>query len=185
MAESLHLRDAVAALRRGGVIAYPTEAVWGLGCEPTHRAAVERILSLKKREWRKGLILIASSFEQLEPYVLRPSNSALRRAQASWPGPATWVFPASDFAPDWITGDQDSIAVRVTAHPLAAALCKAYGGAVVSTSANRQGQDPARSATQVRMMFGQRIDVVLPGALGGLERPTSIRHVTSGLILRR
>ncbi|MDB5987510.1 MAG: tRNA threonylcarbamoyladenosine biosynthesis protein RimN [Nevskia sp.] len=189
MALALQLRDAVAALRAGGVIAYPTEAVWGLGCEPTNRVAVQRILELKRRDWRKGLIVIGASFEQLEPYVQLPSNSALRRAQASWPGPATWVFPASDFAPDWISGAHelmgDSIAIRVTAHPVAAALCKAYGGAIVSTSANRQSQEPARSATQVRMAFGRRIDALVPGALGDLSRPTPIRHVASGLILRR
>ena len=181
----LHLRDALAALRAGGVIAYPTEAVWGLGCEPTHAAAVRRILAMKQRDWRKGLIIVGSSFEQLEPYVQLPSNTALRRAHATWPGPATWVFPASDFCPDWISGEQDSVAIRVTAHPLAAALCSAHGGAIVSTSANRQGQPPARSATQVRMALGRHIDALAPGALGNSPRPTSIRHVASGLILRR
>lgn len=185
----LQLRAAVTALRSGGVIAYPTEAVWGLGCEPTHSAAVNRILALKRRDWRKGVILIAADFAQLEPYVQLPSNSAMRRAQSTWPGPVTWVFPASDYCPPWISGSPeltaDTVAIRVTAHPVAAALCRAYGGAIVSTSANRQGQPPARSATQVRMTFGGGIDALAPGALGNLERPTTIRHVVSGMILRR
>lgn len=183
------LREAVRALRSGGVVAYPTEAVWGLGCEPGNSVAVGRILALKRRSWTKGLILIGARFQQLEPYVQMPSKTALRRAQATWPGPATWVFPASDFCPDWISGSReltgDSVAIRVTAHPLAAALCEAYGGAIVSTSANRANQPPALSATAVRLAFNGRIDALLPGALGGLERPTPIRHVASGLILRR
>jgi L-threonylcarbamoyladenylate synthase len=180
-----HLRAAVQALRMGGVIAYPTEAVWGLGCEPMNERAVERILSLKRRDWRKGLILIASDFAQLEPYVRLPSRNAIKRAQATWPGPATWVFPAAPEAPLWVTGDHDSIAVRVTAHPVAAALCTAYGGAVVSTSANRSGLEPARSASELRRQFPSGIDYVVPGATGGLARPTPIRHVASGMLLRR
>lgn len=179
------LRQALSALRSGGVIAYPTEAVWGLGCEPMNERAVLRLLALKRRDWRKGLILIGSAFEQLEPYVELPSKSALKRALATWPGPSTWVFPASEYAPMWISGEHDSIAIRVTAHPVAAALCRAYGGALVSTSANRSDQPPARSATQVRLAFGDALSAVVPGALGGLDRPTTIRHVASGMILRR
>jgi L-threonylcarbamoyladenylate synthase len=160
-----HLRAAVQALRMGGVIAYPTEAVWGLGCEPMNERAVERILALKRRDWRKGLILIAGDFAQLEPYVRLPSRNAMKRAQATWPGPATWVFPAAPEAPLWVTGDHDSIAVRVTAHPVAVALCAAYGGAIISTSANRSGQEPARSASELRRQFPTGIDYLVPGAL--------------------
>jgi L-threonylcarbamoyladenylate synthase len=180
-----HLRTAVAALRGGGVIAYPTEAVWGLGCDPMNERAVDRILELKRRDWRKGLILIAADFAQLEPYVHTPSRNAMKRAQESWPGPTTWVFPASEAAPLWVTGDQDSIAIRVTAHPIGRALCQAFGSAIISTSANRSGRDPARSATEVRLQLPAGIDAIVPGALGGLDRPTTIRHVASGMILRR
>jgi L-threonylcarbamoyladenylate synthase len=185
MIQRWHLNPALAALRRGGVIAYPTEAVWGLGCEPRNPNAVERLLQLKQRDWRKGLILIGADFSQLEPYVILPSRNAMKRALATWPGPATWVFPASNYAPLWITGEHDTIAIRVTAHPIASALCAAYGGAIVSTSANRSGREPARSATQVRLQFKNRIDALVPGALGGLDKPTTIRHVISGMILRR
>jgi L-threonylcarbamoyladenylate synthase len=185
MIHSWHLRPALLALRNGGIVAYPTEAVWGLGCEPQNERAVDRLLALKRRDWRKGLILIASDFSQLEPYIVMPSRNAMKRAMETWPGPATWVFPASEYAPLWVTGDQDSIAVRITAHPVASAVCAAYGGAIVSTSANRSGREPARSATEVRLQFPRGIDALVPGALGGLERPTTIRHVASGMILRR
>jgi L-threonylcarbamoyladenylate synthase len=185
MVATTHLRAACAALRAGGLIAYPTEGVWGLGCEPRNERAVDRLLALKKRDWRKGLILIAADFSQLEPFVHLPSRTAQKRAFSTWPGPATWVFPASDHTPMWISGDRDSVAIRVSAHPVVRALCLAYGGPIVSTSANRSGHPPARSATAVRLNFPGRIDAIVPGALGGREAPTPIRDVISGLILRR
>lgn len=172
-------------LRSGGVIAYPTEAVWGLGCDPQNRAAVYRLLRMKQRDWRKGLILIAADSEQLEPYIDVPSRMAWRRAAATWPGASTWVFPATDYCPPWISGDRDSVAVRVTAHPLASALCRSFGGAIVSTSANRSTEPPATSAAQARIGLRNAFDLLLPGALGGLDRPTIIRDAASGHILRR
>jgi len=179
------IRAAVETLRNGGVIAYPTEAVWGVGCEPQNRRAVERLLSMKRRDWRKGLILIASDPDQLLPYLDVPSRMAWRRATTSWPGPSTWVFPATDFCPAWISGDRDSVAVRVTAHPIARALCAAYDGPIVSTSANRSTEPPARTAAEVRRNLRNRIDFVMPGLLGGLEAPTMIRDAANGHILRR
>jgi len=180
----IRLREAVRALRAGGVVAYPTEAVWGLGCDPLNNGAVDRLLALKKRDWRKGLILIAADFAQLEPYVQLPSRSAQKRAFATWPGPVTWVFPASDHCPMWISGDRDSVAIRVTAHPVAAALCAAYGGALVSTSANRSGRAPACSVSAVRLQFPRQLDALVPGALGDLAGPTPIRQVITGYLLR-
>ncbi len=179
------LRAACAALRAGGVIAYPTEGVWGLGCEPRDERAVSRLLALKKREWQKGLILIAAEFAQLEPFIHLPSKTAQKRAFATWPGPATWVFPASDHTPMWVSGERDTVAIRVSAHPIVRELCLAYGGPIVSTSANRAGREPARSASAVRMQFPRQLDALVPGALGGQDKPTVIRDVVSGLILRR
>jgi len=182
----LHLARAARALGDGGVIAYPTEAVWGLGCDPEDFAATVRLLALKQRPMEKGLILVAHDFAALRQYVEIPSNAALKRALASWPGPHTWVFPASDRAPLWITGAHPSIAVRVTAHPVAAALCARFGAPIVSTSANRAGQPPALSATQLRRAFraDRSVDAIMPGALGGLAAPTRIRNVVDGTIVR-
>jgi L-threonylcarbamoyladenylate synthase len=185
MASTTQLRAACAALRAGGVIAYPTEGVWGLGCDPRNEAAVERLLLLKRRHWSKGLILVAAEFEQLEPYIQLPSRTAQKRAFATWPGPATWVFPASDLTPMVVSGDRDTVAIRVSAHPVVRELCLAWGGPVVSTSANRAGHAPALSASAVRIQLGRGIDALLPGPLGGLDKPTVIRDVISGLILRR
>jgi len=116
------IREAGRVMRSGGVIVYPTEAVWGVGCDPQNRGAVERLLAMKNREWQKGLILIAAHIEQVEPYIEVPSRMAWRRATATWPGASTWVFPATDHCPMWISGDRDTVAMRVTAHPVASRL---------------------------------------------------------------
>ncbi|MBK5937648.1 MAG: Sua5/YciO/YrdC/YwlC family protein [Halorhodospira halophila] len=176
---------AAAVLRRGGVVAYPTEAVWGLGCDPRRDDAVARLLALKGRPERQGLILIAAEPEQLGGFLAPLPEERAEEIRASWPGPMTWVLPASPRAPRWVSGGRDTVAVRVTAHPVAAALCRAFGGALVSTSANPSAGRPARSAPQVRRYFGTRIDALVPGRLGGLGRPTPIRDGRSGAYLRR
>lgn len=177
------LRQAVHALRAGGVIAYPTEAVYGLGCDPWNEDAVQALLALKQRSWTKGLILIAADFNQLQPFVKPVPAGILQRLEASWPGPVTWLLPARETVPDSLTGLHDSIAVRVTAHPLAAKLCRAFGGAIVSTSANLSGLRPARHVRQVRWQLPQ-LDYVMPGSCGGADRPSRIRDALSGEILR-
>jgi L-threonylcarbamoyladenylate synthase len=175
---------AVAALRRGGVIAYPTEAVWGLGCDPLNQGAVARLFELKQRPQGQGVLLIGSKFEQFADFVGPCPASALARAKATWPGPNTWVFPRKDSVPVWIVGEHAGIALRVTDHPVARELCEALGSALISTSANRHGQAAARSAGEVREMFGDDLAEIVQGELGGLERPTPIRDAISGEWLR-
>lgn len=185
MPTRLHPDLASRALANAGVVAYPTEAVWGLGCEPLNRHAFARLATLKNRPLNKGVILIASEFAQLESYLASLPKAKLKPALDSWPGPNTWLMPVAAWVPEYLTGGRDTLAVRVTAHPVAATLCRAYGGPIVSTSANISGRPPARSALQVRRMFGSRLDYLLPGETGGLARPTVIRDVVSGEVLRR
>jgi L-threonylcarbamoyladenylate synthase len=179
------LQAAARALRAGGVVAYPTEAVYGLGCDPQDRAAFERVFALKRRSSTQGVLLIAADFAHVEKYIdpATPAE-AIARARATWPGPHTWIFPRAASVPDWIAGTHAGIALRVTAHPLAAALCRAFGGALVSTSANRHGEPPARTADAVRAAFGNEVAYILDGAVGGLERPTPIRDAVSGEQIR-
>jgi L-threonylcarbamoyladenylate synthase len=184
MASRLHIDLACHALAAGGVIAYPTEGVWGLGCEPLNRHACARILRLKGRGARKGFILLASDFAQVTPFLAHVSKPKLAPALKTWPGPATWLLPAASWVPAHLTGGRDTLAVRVTAHPVARALCAQYGGPIVSTSANRAGRPPARTALAVQRRFGEALDYVLPGALGGLARPTPIRDLATGRLLR-
>ena len=180
-----NLQAAAEALRTGGVVAYPTEAVYGLGCDPHNRAAFARVFELKQRPPTQGVLLIAAEFAQVEKYIdpATPAD-AIARARATWPGPQTWIFPRAASVPDWIAGSHAGIALRVTAHPLAAALCRAFGGALVSTSANRHGEPPARTAHEVRAAFGSELAYILDGAVGGLTRPTPIRDAVSGIEIR-
>lgn len=172
----LHLKQAVRSLERGGVIAYPTEAIYGLGCDPLNPEAVHRVLDLKQRDPAKGLILIASSFRQLKPFLKPVRKKANKQLKQSWPGPVTWLLPANPECPTWLTGHHDTLAVRVTAHPGCRALCRAFKGPVISTSANLSQQQPRRRKLSVLKQFGRNLDYILPGDVGGLERPTEIRN---------
>lgn len=178
------LRRAVETVSHGGVIAYPTEAVFGLGCDPLEEEAVGRVLEIKQRDAAKGLILIASRLSQLLPFMAALPAPVMDTLKASWPGPVTWVVPAAAHVSSWLTGGRSTLAVRVTAHPVAAALCEACGMALVSTSANRSGQAPARSAIMVRTQLGDAVDCIVPGAVGALNKPTEIREALTGKVLR-
>jgi L-threonylcarbamoyladenylate synthase len=183
MTPSGPLRYAARVLQAGGVVAYPTESVFGLGCDPLDLSAVQRILACKGRRMESGLILVADEYSRLAAFVA-PSQAELERMLSTWPGPVTWVCTASAAAPPWITGGRDTIAVRVTAHETAAALSRAAGMALVSTSANRTGRPPCRSALQVRARLFEHVDYVLAGATGGRARPTEIRDARTGAPLR-
>ncbi len=172
------------ALADGAVVAYPTEAVFGLGCDPWNPRAVRRLLALKRRPEHKGLIVIASNIEQLDCFVA-PVQASLRLAlEATWPGPVTWVLRARRGIPRWLRGSHRGIAVRVTAHPVAAALCRRFGGAIVSTSANRAGHPACHDAACVARVFGAALPVIVHGSVGGDPRPTIIMDGVSGTLLR-
>ncbi|HUH90912.1 MAG TPA: Sua5/YciO/YrdC/YwlC family protein [Lysobacter sp.] len=180
------LAAAITVLRDGGVIAYPTEAVWGLGCDPFNEAAVLRLLDIKQRPVDKGLILIAGSLAQLDDLLDWEALPPSRRdaVLASWPGPNTWVIPATSRVPPTITGAHDSVAVRISAHPQVVALCGAFGGPLVSTSANLAGQPPAFHRDALDPALLARIDAIVEGETGGLATPTAIRDARSGETLR-
>ena len=181
---AFHLRTARRVLRDGGIIAYPTEAVYGLGCDPHNPAAVIRLLALKQRSWKKGLILIASHRHQLDLWLEPIGLSMEQELGKSWPGPVTWLLPARPEVPEWLRGEHDTLAVRVTAHPLAAALCDAFGGPIVSTSANLAGHRAARSALQLQRELGRKIDYILHGDVGDQLKPTEIRDAATGRVIR-
>lgn len=178
------LRHARQAVWGGGVIAYPTEAVFGLGCDPLNPEAVARLLAIKHRDSAKGFILIAADIIQLEPFM-QLTTGLREQLLNTWPGPVTWVVPAAAGVPAWLTGGRDTLAVRVTAHPVAAMLCRATGLALISTSANLGGHPPLRSALAVRRMLRMRLDYILPGRVGARRKPTEIRDATSGALLRQ
>lgn len=178
------LEEAVQALKAGGLIAYPTEAVFGLGCDPGNAKAIKRLLSVKQRPVAKGLILIAAEVSQLEGWIGDLPAATLSDVLESWPGPVTWVVPAGPLTTPLLCGDSDGIAVRVTAHPIAADLCRVFNSPVISTSANLSGAPPARNQATLYAQFGTDIDYYLEGQLGGRERPSEIRDASTGQILR-
>jgi len=182
----LSIHQSVAALQRGGVLAYPTEAVWGLGCDPFDEAAVLRLLAIKQREVAKGLILVAADRAQFDGLLdwsaLPPDRVAA--VDASWPGPNTWIVPATARVPRWITGAHSGVAVRVSGHPVVIALCQAFGGPLVSTSANRAGEPPAFARGELDPQLLAQLDGCSLGETGGLSAPTAIRDALTGSVLR-
>ncbi|MCP5147469.1 MAG: Sua5/YciO/YrdC/YwlC family protein [Pseudomonadales bacterium] len=184
MLSSLDLQLGRDALAAGGVVACPTEAVWGLSCDPWDERAVMRLLELKRRPVSKGLILVAATESQLQFLLQHLSPEQRGQLSAGWPGPVTWLIPHRGRIPPWISGDHDTVAVRVSGHPVVNALCAAWGGPLVSSSANRAGAQAPRAAFQVRRYFGERLDYILAGAVGGSARPSVIRDLASGRILR-
>jgi len=178
------IKQAANVLLNGGIIAYPTEAVYGLGCNPVDNSAVMRLLQLKTRPMEKGLILVAATLEQLEAYIVIPSKEIRVKISATWPGPVTWVLPAKPWVPPTLTGIHHTLAVRVSAHPVVQALCREIDQPLVSTSANLESAPPARSALAVQRIFGQNIDFILHGRVNPLANPTEIRDALTDKILR-
>ncbi len=177
-------RQLRAHLQGGGVIAYATESCYGLGCDPCNYQAVRRLLKLKGRPTKKGLILIGAKFAQLEAFVTPLVASEKNSLKQYWPGPTTLLMPAARHTPKWLTGHHSSIAVRVTAHPDAAYLCRQLDMALVSTSANRAGKVSLKTAITCHKAFGNAV-WVLPGRVGMRRRPSTILDFKSGRILRK
>lgn len=182
---TLDTLEAVERLRAGQVIAYPTEAVYGLGCDPRNESAVRHILSIKDREASMGLVLIGSHFDQFSSWVEPVGRELLDNAMRTWPGPVTWLFPRADGVPDFVAGRHATVAIRVTDHQASRALCEAFGSPLVSTSANPSTAEPARSAAEVDDYFGDQIAGILEGHLGDGDKPSEIRDLLSGNILRQ
>ena len=179
------IKQACSYLKTGGIVAYPTESCYGLGCDPRNNKAIKSLLEIKHRPWHKGLILIASSVDQLYPFIDRKQFD-MDKVQASWPGPTTWVVPAAEGISHYLRGNHQGIAVRVTDHPLASLLCRTFRGPIVSTSANPGRYPPALSAKGVRRYFAEgEVEMILEGPLGELESPTPIYDAVSGNTLRK
>ena len=180
---SWKIREAVRQLEHGGIIAYPTETVYGLGCDPFNATAVLHLLALKQRGIEQGLVLIASDFAQLKPLLLPLNPEAEANVTKTGPSATSWVLPCLPEVPAWLRGNHTGLAVRITTHPVAAALCKRWGGPLVSTSANLHGRHPSTSPLAVRKAFNGKVDCILHGEQG-CGRPSEIRNGISGKILR-
>ncbi len=183
--EPLDFKVACRHLAQGHVIAYPTEAVWGLGCDPHNRDAVERVVAIKQRSMSKGLILVAASVEQFGTLLDSLSEAELAQLHDTWPGPVTWLIPDTDNQiPGWVKGENDSVAIRVSAHPVVRALCLQFGKPIVSTSANRTGETDIRSLQELKREFSSKVDFIVEGRLGSDSATSEIRDLKTGRLIR-
>lgn len=176
----------IQALKQDKVVIYPTEAVWGIGCDPTSETAVFELLRLKQRPVEKGLILIASDYSQLLPFVDDNKIPIERRLEifGRWPGAVTWLMPVKAGTPDWITGGSELVATRVTAHPTARRMCQEFGGAIISTSANLTGQPTPETLDELKQVFGDEVASYVDEPLGENKNPSTIINALTGQVLR-
>ncbi len=178
------INQAIETLNRGGVIAYPTEAVYGLGCRADDRGATERICALKDRSVDQGVIVLIRDLAQLGNWIKPLDEQQQARLNETWPGPVTWLLPVSSACPVWLKGQHSSLAVRQSAHPICRELVDSLDTPLVSTSANPSGKPPARSAAEVRALFDDLIDAIVDGPLGEADKPSAIFDLRSGQQLR-
>jgi len=172
------------ALKQGKVIAYPTEAVWGLGADPFNEDAVREILSLKQRALEKGLILVAGSLEQLGTLKTTLNPHQQSQLLADRARPTTWLIEHHNLIPTWITGGHRNVAIRISQHPTVQALCQHIGGMIVSTSANPAGLPPAKNITEAKAYFGSRLTHYVAGEIGQSDAPSAIINLATGEQLR-
>jgi L-threonylcarbamoyladenylate synthase len=176
------IKQTIKVLRQGGIILYPTEGVYGLGCDPFNETAVLRLLKIKRRNVNKGLILIATNWQQVKDLLKINIEQCAASKKSNYP--TTWVLPATKKAPRWITGKFNSIAIRVTSHPMAKKICQKFGGPIVSTSANLTKKAPVKNLKQVDKKIICNIDFVVHGRVGNLGKPTRICDIERAEILR-
>ncbi len=184
MVSEKQLNKAVVTVKSGGIIAYPTESVYGLGCNPFDEQAVKNVLLLKKRNVNIGLILIASHVRQILPLIKPIDPNDLARALKTWPGHHTWVFPKSKLVPRWISGQYDSIAIRVSNHPVVIQLCQKLNSPLVSTSANISKQGELNSIKNIKTVFGDKIGFYVNAPTGKEVNPSIIHDAHSNTIIR-
>lgn len=183
------IKRAVNLMEQDGVIAYPTEAVFGLGCLPFSVEAIERILAIKKRPWHKGLILVSSDIAQIEPFVDENFHDLLvcfdEVPDPEEPDqPVTWLLPKSELVLPLVCGEHPKIAIRLSKHPVVKALCDEAQSVIVSTSANRAGNPEMKRTEDVRNHMTNQLDMVVSGAVGGYDRPSKIIDAQTQKVLR-
>ena len=172
-----------AHIASGGLIAYATASCYGLGCDPRNPKAIQKLLHIKSRPRHKGLILIAHDFDRLAPFVNRLSPAAQQKAEKKWPGPHTWLMPASPKTSRFVRGKHEKVAVRVDAHPNAVEVCRVLRMAITSTSLNKAGWQPVRTYQEALRQFGSKV-MVLPGRISRSKTPSTIQDFITDRIFR-
>ncbi len=179
-----HIKTAIQVIKQGGVISYPTESVFGLGCNPNDLSAVLQLLEMKQRDMSKGLLLVADNVAQLEPYINISDLQTVNKLMAETSKPVTWLVPCRYLTPVWLTGKHQAIAVRISRHPIVKQLCSQFNAALVSTSANISGQCSTKKAWQVRKRFADKVNYYVPGELGSFATESEIRNIITDEVIR-
>ncbi|MBF0134188.1 MAG: threonylcarbamoyl-AMP synthase, partial [Magnetococcales bacterium] len=168
------LANACKVLHDGGIVAHPTETVYGLGVDPFQPLALQRLLAVKGRDATKGLILLIQNMADLARVADTPSSHAQRLMRHFWPGPLTLLLPARKGLPDIVTGGRPTVAVRYSSSRHVAMLLGVWGQPLVSTSANLAGDPPLRDSQAVAECFGSKIHCIMPGCCQSGVLPTTI-----------
>lgn len=180
----LPIKEAARILKAGGLIAYPTEGVFGIGCDPLQLSALQRVIDIKQRDASKGMIIVSGEFSQLKNYIEPLDSTTRQRLMETWPGAVTWIVKARSSLPELLTGGRNTLAVRISGHPVVAAITREFGQPIVSTSANYSGQAACTSATAVSQTLGEKIDLVLDAPVGGQQGSTPIFDAATGNQIR-
>lgn len=176
MASAFQIRLAAHLVNQGGVIIYPTETIYGLGCSPYYSTAIRRINRLKQRKNKAGLILLASDIRQLEPLIEKKDFLKLTGV-INTDKPTSWIVKAANNTPGWLMAEDGTIAVRITSHPVTKQLCQQAGSAIISTSANISGKKPAENALELAQNFGGRVDYILTTDISGTGQASTIKRL--------
>ena len=166
----------------GGVIAYPTESVFGLGCDPSNEQAINKILAIKKRTKEMGLILLAPSIEIVSDWI-NINEKQLKVFSSTTSRPTTYIIPASDDAPKWLTVNS-TLAIRLNNDLFIKNICNLLGLPIVSTSANLHGEQPCKTAKEVQKIMGSQLDYIVFKETGPFNNPSAIVDLSSGKTIR-
>lgn len=176
--------EAAEVILQGGIVAYPTESCFGLGCDYRNLPAIKRILNIKRRHRDKGLIVVSDHFSRVLPLIESIPNDMRDSICKSWPGPNTWLIPAKKSVSPWLKGKHDSLAVRISRHRGVRELCRLVAVPLVSTSANRSGKSLIRNYEQVKAEFVEDVDYIINDSIGYQLKPSVIRDAVTGAIIR-
>lgn len=177
------LKKALQALQNGDLIGYPTESVYGFGTDPFNEKAIAQLQSLKARPKESAFLMIASNFEQVKKYIGCDDATILKKITSASERPTTWVCPASDLVPEFLWGPNQTIAIRITNFPLCVELCNAFGGPIISTSANFKGQNPAKTYAEMQK-FSDKLAYIIDAPCGTATRPSTIIDLITDKVYR-
>ena len=183
MASDFSIRHAAHIIKHGGIIAYPTDTIYGLGCDPYNQHAVEQINRIKLRPANKQFILLAGNIKQIKPLIL--INQQQEKLLSQKTEPTSWVVNASTAAPAWLIDEKNTLTIRISQHKDVKKLCHALGHAIISTSANPSGKTPAKNALKLHQYFHSSVDKIILSASTQTGKASKIIRLCDNHVIRQ